>query len=187
MPILSLEPQMFPSDLLEAGERDYVEGRVWCALHTRPRQEKSLARNLYAAQVPFYLPLARRQTSSRNRTINSYLPLFTGYVFLRANQDERVAALSSSRVVRSIAVADQQKLVRDLVQVYRLLQLGAPVAAECRMVPGALVEIQYGPLAGLRGKIVQEAARKRFIVAVDFIQRGVSVLLDGNSLVPIGA
>jgi transcription antitermination factor NusG len=48
-----------------------------------------------------------------------------------------------------------------------------------------MVEIQDGPLAGLRGKIVQEASRKRVVVEVDFIQRAASVLLDGTSRLPV--
>ena len=183
MPVLAPEPQLYPPGLLES--QDLADGRTWWVLHTRPRQEKSLARSLYASQIPFFLPLAPRRTQIRNRPMTSYLPLFPSYLFLRANQEERVAALSSARVVSSIRVADQEKLLRDLGQVNRLIRLGVPVAAEDRMVPGAIVEIQCGPLAGLRGKIVQEATQKRFIVAVDFIQRGASVLLDGNSLMPM--
>lgn len=174
---------MFPAGLLERAQP--ADDRAWWLLHTRPRQEKSLARNLFAAQVPFYLPLARRQGQMRNRVINSYLPLFPSYVFLRATQDERLLALSSSRVVGSIRVSDQERLICDLTQIDRLIRLGTPIAAEDRMVPGATVEIQYGPLAGLRGKIVQGATRNRFVVAVDFIQRGASILLDGDSLMPI--
>ena len=186
MPILPLEPQMFPPDLLEAAAADSADERAWWVLHTRPRQEKSLARNLYAAQIPFYLPLTRGQTRIRNRLTTSTLPLFTSYLFLRANQQERVAALATSRVVHSLRVADQRQLLRDLAQVNRLLQLGVPVTAEDRLIPGALVEIQCGPLAGLRGKIVQAATGKRFIVEVDFLQRGASVLVEGFTLVPSG-
>jgi transcription antitermination factor NusG len=186
MPILALEPQLFPPGLFETEEMESNAPRAWWVLHTRPRQEKSLARELYASEVPFFLPLTPRQTRVRNRVMTAHLPLFTSYLFLCADQEERIAALASSRVVGSIRVADQQQLVRDLAQIRRLIQLGAPVAAENRMVPGAIVEIQCGPLAGLRGKIVQEATQKRFIVEVDFIQRGASVLLDGNSLMPVG-
>ncbi len=185
MPILAPEPQLFPAGLLESECEESVGERLWWVLHTRPRQEKSLARNLYAAQISFFLPLAPRRTRVRNRMVTAHLPLFAGYLFLRGTQEERAAALSSSRVVSSIRVANQEVLVRDLVQVHRLIKLGVPVDSENRMVPGSIVEIQRGPLSGLRGKIVQEAAHKRFIVEVDFIQRGASILLDGNSLMPI--
>jgi transcription antitermination factor NusG len=93
--------------------------------------------------------------------------------------------LATARVVNSLRVTDQDQLFRDLVQVYRLLASGAEVTAENGLVAGAIVEVQCGPLAGLRGKIIKEATRKRFIVEVDFIQRGAFVLLEGTSLMPL--
>src|ERR1043165_9526892 len=166
MPILTLEPHLFPSELFETEGQPPGE-RAWWVLHTKPRQEKSLARQLHAEKVPFYLPLTPHRLRSRNRMVTSYIPLFPSYLFLLADQQERVTALATSRVVNSICVTDQEQLVRDLAQVFRLLNTGASVTAEERMVPGAVVEIQHGPLAGLRGVIVQEASRKRFVVAVD--------------------
>jgi hypothetical protein len=44
------------------------------------------------------------------------------------------------------------------------------------------VVIRSGPLAGLRGTIVEKAAKRRFVVAVDFIQRGASIVLDDDTL-----
>jgi hypothetical protein len=183
MPILSPEPQLFPADLFAGAYSS--QDRIWWVLHTRPRQEKSLARQLHTSRIPFFLPLAPHRLLVRNRMLTSYIPLFTGYLFLLADQQERVAALATSRVASTIRVTDQKQLLRDLLQVHRLIGSGAPITAEERMVPGASVEIQCGPLAGLRGKIVQEASRRRFIVEVDFIQRGASVLLEGSSLMPV--
>ena len=96
-----------------------------------------------------------------------------------------MAALATSRVVQSLAVVDQHALWRDLAQIHRLTSSGVPVSPADRLVPGALVEITSGPLAGLRGKIVQEASGRRFIVAVDFIQRGAAVMLDDLHLRPV--
>jgi hypothetical protein len=50
---------------------------------------------------------------------------------------------------------------------------------------GNLVEIKGGALAGLRGRIFDPASRKRFVVEVDFIQRGASVLVDDVTLAPV--
>src|ERR1022692_3777187 len=175
MPILPVEPEQFPHNLFDP-EWACPADRSWWVLHTRPRQEKSLARQLHAAQVPFYLPLTPRGVRVRNRMVTSYIPLFTSYVFLLASQEERVAVLATGRVVNSIQVTNQEQLVSDLVQVSRLIHTGAALTAEDQMIPGATVEIQSGPLAGLKGKIVQQASRCRFIVEVNFIQRDVSVL-----------
>lgn len=185
MPILSLEPDLFPSDLFATGAQSSAPDRVWWILHAKPRQEKSLARQLHTSRIPFYLPLTPRRLLVRNRWLTSHIPLFPGYVFLFADQQERLASLATSRVVSTIRVSDQGQLHRDLLQVHLLIASGASVAAEERLLPGSFVEIQSGPLAGLRGKIVQEASRRRFIVEVDFIQRGASVLLEGSSLLPV--
>jgi transcription antitermination factor NusG len=45
-----------------------------------------------------------------------------------------------------------------------------------------MVEITSGPLAGLRGRILRSASGQRFVVQIDFIQRGASVELDDFTL-----
>lgn len=184
MPILQAEPQTFP-ELLFNQDRGIFAERNWWVLHCRPRQEKSVARQLYASNTPFYLPLIPRRLRIRNRILTSHLPLFSGYMFLLALPQERLDALTSGRVVRSLQVRDQEQLWRDLTQIDRLICTGAPITPEERFVPGSLVEIRNGPLAGLRGKIVNRASRRRFVVEVDFIERGASVLLDDFALAPL--
>jgi len=184
MPILQAEPQVYPECLFEQA-RERSSDRNWWVLHTRPRQEKSVARQLHAGSMPFYLPLISRRLHMRQRVFTSYLPVFGGYVFLLAEPDERLMALATKRIVRSIPVADQDGLWHDLTQMYRLICSGAPITPEDRLSPGALVEIRSGPLAGLRGKILDKASRRRFVVEVDFIQRGASVLLDDFTLAPV--
>jgi transcription antitermination factor NusG len=184
MPVLPVEPQIYPENLFE----QMVEasaGRRWWALHTRPRQEKSLARQLHSNSIPYYLPLISRRLRIRKRTFTSYVPLFPGYLFLLAEAEERIKALSTQRIVRSIQVIDQERLSRDLVQTHRLISCGAPITPEGRLVPGTLVEIRSGPLTGLRGKILQSASGRRFVVEVDFIHKGASILLEDFTLAPV--
>jgi len=45
--ILAAEPDLYP-DVLFAGPPP-ADGRVWWLAHTKPRQEKALARQLWAA------------------------------------------------------------------------------------------------------------------------------------------
>ena len=182
MPILAQEPALYPEELFDdPSEFSRMQG-WWWVLHARPRQEKSLARQLRNARIPFFLPLIPHRWRSRGQTLTSYNPLFPGYVFLWADRDGRLAALATKRVVRSLEVTDQDRLWQDLRQIRRLITSGAPVSPEHRLVPGAAVEIRSGPLSGLRGKILQGASGRRFVVQVDFIQRGASVLLDDYTL-----
>ena len=186
MPILLAEPQVHPEGLLENPQVPSPEQRWW-VLHTRPRQEKSLARQLFANGISFYLPLLARRLRVRNRTMTSFSPLFPGYLFLLAEAEERVSALATGRIVRALPVVDQAKMHHDLVQLYRLIATGAPITPEDRLGPGDAVEIRSGPLMGLRGKILKSASGRRFVVEVDFIQRGASILFDDSMLGPVTA
>src|ERR1019366_7320330 len=107
------------------------------------------------------------------------------YLFLRADQAERVVALSTRRVVRTLEVCDQNRLWDNLDRLNRLIGSGLPVAPESGLEPGSLVVIRSGPLAGLRGRILKAAGKRRFMVEVDFIQAGASVLMDDWVLDPV--
>jgi transcriptional antiterminator RfaH len=186
MPILHAEPDLHPEDLFDIPPSEDGAGCRWWVLHTKPRQEKSLARWLHATGITYFLPTAKRRCRVRNRILTAHIPLFTGYLFLHGDRDRRVAALSTNRIVRCLEVADQDGFWGDLRQVHRLLASGMPVSQESTLVPGALVEVTNGPLAGVTGTILRGASGNRFVVRVDFIQQGASVLIDDFALKPIG-
>jgi hypothetical protein len=66
MSIRTKQLDLYPETLLdEADETEIVEGasaRYWWAIYTKSRQEKALARDLLAYQIPFYLPLVEKTT-----------------------------------------------------------------------------------------------------------------------------
>lgn len=181
MPILAAEPDRYPPHLFDSPP----SARTWYVLHTKPRQEKSLARTLFAADVSFFLPTVPRRSQCRGRTLTAHAPLFPGYVFLYADREERVTALESNRVANVLPVHDQGGLWDDLKQVNRLLGAGLPVAAESQLAPGTPVEITTGPLAGLCGTVIRTGTGRRFVVRVNFIHQGASVLLEDCSLLPL--
>jgi len=184
MPLLAQEPNVYPPTLFDDPEL-CLEDRAWWVLHTKPRQEKALARQLLDAEVPFYLPLLEQKLVVRGRLLPCFLPLFSGYVFLFGRPAERMVALGTRRVVRSLDVEAQEGLRRDLAQIDRLLKSGLPVTAERRLYPGALVEIRVGALAGLKGRIIRDSGPARFVVQVDFIQQGAWVTLDDYALAAV--
>lgn len=194
MPILKSEPMAHPADLLEAelppalraeeaGEEPDA-GPRWWAVHTKPRQEKALARDLAERDIPFFLPLYEFRRRRAGRLLTSQVPLFDGYLFIFADRKQRLAAFGTRRVASAIEVADQKRLWYDLRQIKRLLELKAPVTPEQKLAPGDEVAIHSGPLAGLTGVIVGGSADRKFVVRVDFIQRGASVALDPVDVKP---
>jgi transcriptional antiterminator RfaH len=178
MPVLAHEPACFPDDLFQKSPTFDVENRYWSVVHTRPRQEKCIARHLRSFQIPYYLPQLSRRRRLRGRTTTSYIPLFPSYVSILCTREERLAAFDSGRAVSSLDVPNQTRFWQDLQTIERLIESGMPITPEDRMGPGDRVVVRSGPLAGLEGTILRVENSRRFLVQVDFIQRGASVLAD---------
>ena len=134
MPIISLEPFLFPEELFMAKHYHFSLNTVpatdarWWVLRTRPRCEKALARSLLNQGISFFLPLFERRHRLQGRRVVSHLPLFAGYVFLHATTDDRLAALKTNRVVSCLHVTDdeQSQLYTDLRRFYALMERRRP-------------------------------------------------------------
>ncbi|HUG91134.1 MAG TPA: transcription termination/antitermination NusG family protein [Planctomycetaceae bacterium] len=182
MGVLPAEPFLFPYDLLTSPHGS--DEQRWWALHTRPRAEKALARQLRSRSVPFFLPLHERRRILQRRLVRSFLPLFPSYLFVRGTDEDRVESLKSNMVVQCLPVADQERLEDSLRRVYGLMESGAPLAPEERLQPGMQAEIVSGPLAGYRGTVVRNGSKLRFVIEVNFLQRGASVEVDSAMIRP---
>src|SRR5688500_17246415 len=113
MPILSKEPSVYPENLLtELAGAD--SSRQWWAVYTKPRQEKSLARQLVQLRVPFYLPLIPKTSFQKGRKTQSYLRLFGSYLFLFGAEQERGTAFGTDRIVQTLNVRARSELTSDL-------------------------------------------------------------------------
>jgi transcriptional antiterminator RfaH len=185
MPVLPLEPFVFPDDLFTQPAPGFDDHPArWWVLHTRPRAEKTLARHLLRNHISFFLPLYQRERRFRGRPVTSHLPLFPGYVFLLGDNDARVQALTTNTVAQTLKVENQPELHGDLTRVYQLMASGSPLSPEEQLLPGTLVEITAGPLAGLEGKIIRRGKRLKFLVEVHFLQQGASVEIDSWMIEP---
>ncbi len=180
MPILPKEPDVYPEDLLdESSTFQWTDDAKWWALYTLARREKNLMRRLRQMKVPFYGPLApRKNRISSGRVRVSYIPLFTGYVFLRGDEEQRRLALTTNCVSRVLPVHDATDLVRDLRQIHRLIQCDAPLTPESRLQPGMSVRVRSGALAGMEGVVIKRRGKDRLLVSVEFLQQGASVALE---------
>ena len=82
----------------------------WFVLHTKPQQEKALARECAAKGIDSYLPVRKEfRYHGRQRQIKEF-PLFPGYLFQRGTIEQTYVAASTRRVVRIIPVADQRRI-----------------------------------------------------------------------------
>ena len=92
--------------------------------------------------------------------------------------EDRLAALRGDRLVRTLEVADQPSLERDLRQIRWMLASGLPVEPEPCAPVGSRVRIASGPLAGIEGTVIRRGAHERFVAIIGFLGRGATVDLE---------
>ncbi len=180
MPILKRETSLFPDDLFdETYQAHHLEsGARWWAIYTISRKEKDFMRKLNASKVAFYCPIiAKTYRSTQGRTRTSYLPLFTNYVFLFGNEEQRQIALKTNCISQCLQIPQHTELVKDLRQIETLINTKETITVESQLQPGEAVRIKTGPFAGIEGTIFQRRSQARFMVTVNYLQQGASLLL----------
>ncbi len=180
MPILAKEPDIYPANLLDTPS---AAEKPWWAMYTLARQEKKLMRLLAQSDVPFYAPvIPRRYRSPAGRIRTSYEPLFANYVFVCGDEVARHTAVCTGCISRWMPVGQTQELVEDLRQLHSLISLDAPLSPERRLEPGTRVRIRSGSFAGYEGVIFRRDKETRLLVAVRFMDQGVSVAVEDCQL-----
>lgn len=186
MPILPAEPEMYPDTLWQRGQLEIDPGHHWWCLHTKPRQEKTIARALHKRGIAYYLPqVIREGRTPGGRKIRSLLPLFPGYMFLRGDDYQRVEAMQGNHLANTLEVPDQGALERDLRRIHQMLSSGLPVVPEPTYVEGTKVRVLAGPLKGIVGTVIRRDGRDRLVVLVRFLGRGATIDLRDWQAEPV--
>jgi transcriptional antiterminator RfaH len=179
MPFLQREPSAFPEDLFSDNPSTIEHDLNWWCLTTLPRAEKALARSLYAQKVPFYCPIIYKRFRSPNgRMRQSYVPLFPGYVFVAGDESNRITALQTNKISRCQPVVEREQLIADLRAVHRAIELGIPLTPESRISAGDHIRVRSGPFAGYEGYVIRREGKSRLLLAIKFIEQGVSMEID---------
>lgn len=161
----------------EAESISDFKGEWWVA-HTKSRNEKALAHDLIRKNMCYFLPMSWKVRRQSRRTIKSLLPLFSGYLFFCGNEDERSELWRTDRVANLIEVKDQEKLLKELMQIEQALRAGAPLIPHKYIETGQKCRIMAGPLLGLQGIVVKSKGATRLVLQVDMLGQAASVEID---------
>jgi transcription antitermination factor NusG len=171
----------FPEDILTSNQNQ----KPWRVAHTKSRQEKSLAGYLAKENIGYYLPLVKKRQASPKRDRFSLMPLFSGYLFFKADEFDRYKALRSNHIARVLDVGDEKRLVHELTQIQRIFVLGKAVFPYDFIQEGRMVRIKKGPMKDIEGIIIQKHNNCRLVLSVNSIMQSVSVEIDADNVEPI--
>jgi transcription antitermination factor NusG len=161
----------------------------WYAVTTRSRQEKVVASMLDYLEVPNFLPLINeeRRWSDRKQTVAT--PLFQGYAFVRITTSGEFLL----RVLKIPGVVDFVRSRsgplgipdREIDDVRAVLSHGVGCSPHPFLEAGDRVRVVRGALAGIEGTLIRCGTQSKLVIAVEMIQRSVSVDVALSAVEPI--
>lgn len=186
MPILGAENDIYPADLLTNPTHLQDETAVWYCVYTLSRREKDLMRKLFAKKIRFYGPvISKRFRSPNGRMRTSFVPLFPNYVFMFATEEDRYHAMTTNCISKCTPVTDTEQLISDLTQIANVVGQGVGLTPEARLEKGDPVRVKSGPFAGYEGTVIRRDGKTRFLLAVKFLEQGISIAIDEAMIDPV--
>lgn len=157
----------------------------WYAFYTRPRAEKVSFARLEKAGYNCYLPLRRERRKWSDRIKTVLLPLFTSYIFVKAEEHQLNGIRIEGGLVGYItfegkpaSVADNQiELIKKIVSEAESLEV-----VPSDMKPGQKIEITGGSLMGVKGELVRHQGSHKVLVRLDEIGQGILFTLDKDQI-----
>lgn len=153
----------------------------WYALYTHSRCEFKVEEALKVEGITAYLPVKKtiKKWSDRKKEIT--VPLFAGYIFIKATEKERLVSLQLKKVVRCLTDAGKPAVVPDwqIENLKKMIFANRDVNIIEGLVKGSEVEIKSGVLRGIRGVIFEIENKNHLAISIEILNRTVIVhLLD---------
>jgi len=157
----------------------------WYAVYCKSRHEKKVVDQLYEKQINHYLPVKEemRQWSDRKKKVE--LPLFRGYLFVNIPKRLKIPVLETYGIVTFVTFANKLSPIPDeQIQAVKTIEsYGADLQQEnIDFELEDRVQVTGGTCRGLTGHLVHRKNRDRFVVVIDTLKMGASVVIDKHLL-----
>ena len=168
-------------------KRKDVNSKAWFALYTKSRSEFKAAEQIGANEVEYYLPTVVKysQWSDRKKKITE--PLIRGYIFIYADEKERILSLEQNAVVRCLTERGRPAKIPDwqIENLKNMLKNKADFYIAEGLVPGAKVRIKEGPFENVIGVVREIEGGRTLAVSIDLLNRSVIAHLPKESILEI--
>ncbi len=178
------------SGLISASPSGMPAGRrSWHVIYVKARHEKRAHSDLAERGIESYLPLRKElhEWSDRKKWVE--VPLFSSYVFVRTLPEEFGRVYLTSGFVKFVSSNGKPSVIPDnqVDDIRRIVEYySANVEVLDASYCGHEAEIVAGPLAGLRGEIVDVLNRKSFVIRVEGLDKLLSVNVPVSAVKLIG-
>jgi transcriptional antiterminator NusG len=164
----------------------------WFALYVQVNHEKEVTDRLEQKSVECWLPLMECWSKRQDRRKRIHVPLFPGYLFVRAVMDNytNVHILRTPGALTILRNSEGPLPVPQyqIENLKRMLELPDQISLHSYLKEGDWVQVVRGHLAGCVGILIRRKPKKgRLVVGVDLIRKSVSVELDTEDVEPLSS
>lgn len=160
------------------GDLEISSDRKWLVVRTKPRREKKLADFAGKAGIHYYLPLKESEKIYAKRKIFFTKPLFSGYIFVHCNSEEKRKLILTGHTAHFLKVINEQELIDDLNQIYHGKKQGAKYKKVAFLTEGTKVKITAGPFEGLTGFVADQNNVEEVVLQIKLLREAVAVSVE---------
>jgi transcriptional antiterminator RfaH len=164
---------------------DFRVDAIWYVVQTKPRQESRALENLSNQGFEAYYPKVSVERSRRGRLSWVIEPLFSRYLFLRAQDPLRdYSAVRSTKGVSHLLKFGTLMATISHTMVQTMREQGE-VMIKRQITKGQAVVMVDGPLKGLSGVYVQEDGERRSLILLELLSRPLQVSVERQNYAPV--
>jgi len=160
--------------------------RKWFALQTKPRNEKLVLKQIELKGIEAYLPLIEKVRIWADRKKKIEIPLFSGYVFIYAREDERLEAISNtSGAIRYIFYEKRPAVVseREIDLIKQALREPEKISIEDKKIKkGDMIIVTRGIFKGMKGFVNEFRGNYKLTVNLEELSYSFSIILNANEV-----
>lgn len=160
--------------------------RKWFVLQTKPRNENIVALQLNQKGIEYFLPVTEKIRIWADRKKKISTPLFSGYVFVHANEKERLKAISNtSGAIRYIFYEKRPAVVSDREIELVKLAIAEPEKISIddkKIKKGDLIVITHGIFKGMKGYVNDFRGNFKLTVNLEELSYSFSIILNSSEV-----
>jgi transcriptional antiterminator RfaH len=154
------------------------EEKTWYPVYTRARAEKKVHSWLMKHGIECFLPLRKvlRQWSDRKKWVST--ALFSSYVFVKIDMGEYHEVLNTPGVARFVWFEGKPVPIQEkqIITIQLLLEGDIDLQSVDEIFQqGDQVTIDYGPMKGIAGELVDYRGKKKILIRINEIGKNLII------------
>ncbi|MDQ3019411.1 MAG: UpxY family transcription antiterminator [Bacteroidota bacterium] len=163
-----------------------IHEKNWYVLQTKPRNEKIVFKQVEQKGIESFLPVVEKIRIWSDRKKKIQVPLFSGYVFVHANEEERIKAISNTHgALRYIFYEKHPAIVREReIEIIKqaLLEPEKISIEDKKIKKGDSIIVTHGIFKGMRGLVNEFRGNYKLTINLEELSYSFSIILNSNEV-----